>query len=109
MSAMTAEALQQPSDLYSPHDQITKDMLETVSQSLNPKGWAAFTKDLTAALAESQRTNDLRPLNAMIEAWYRTFVFMSRPQFHEAYANRDPDEVSLSLTDLQKRRANRSA
>jgi hypothetical protein len=109
MSATATEAKQQPSDLYSPHDQITKDMLATVSRSLSPEGWADFAKDLTAALAESKRSNDLRPLNTMIEAWYRTFVFMSRPQFHEAYASAETDDPGLSLADLRQRRAKRFA
>ena len=109
VSAMAADALQHPSDLFSPQDQITKEMLETVSRSLSPEGWADFTKDLTAALADSKRTNDLRPLNTMIEAWYRTFVFMSRPKFHEAYAGPDTDEPSLSLPELRQRRAMRLA
>jgi hypothetical protein len=106
---MAAEALQHPSDLFSPQDELTTEMLEKVSQSLSREGWADFTMELTAALAESKRANDLRPLNTMIEAWYRTFVFMSRPGFHEAYASPETDESSLSLADLRQRRTNRFA
>lgn len=105
---MTASALREPSELYAP-DEITEDMLEIVAQNLTPKGWASFTSDLSKALAESRTSNDLRPLNVTIEAWYRTFIFMGRRQFHEACKSEPPAETPLSLEDIRLRRAQRFA
>lgn len=111
MSAMPSEKLREPEQLYVPPSSKGRE-LHDVLDHLTPEGGKEFARQVMAAIKESQETNDLRPINTVVESWYRSLVFDGRPEFDEKWAA--AEEVSLSgprlnLDGIRQRRAQRHA
>lgn len=53
---------------------------------LKPEGIQLFVREIVAAVYVSQQTGDLRPLQDVIEAWYRSLRFIRDPGFLKAAA-----------------------
>jgi Family of unknown function (DUF6247) len=69
---------------------LTDAMVEVLS-SLTDAGAKEFSDQMLKALAEAKEADDITPINAVIESWYRTMVFVEKEGFDEAYKTaRDP-------------------
>lgn len=109
MSAMPAAKLREPEQLYVPPSSKERE-LQDVLDHATPEGAKEFMRQVMAAVQESQETDDLRPINTVIESWYRTLVFLSRPDFEKKLEEAQEAAVSgprLSRDDLRQRRAQR--
>lgn len=108
MSAMSAEKLREPEQLYSPTSY--ERQAAEVADALTPEGTKEFAHQVMEAIDHSRDSGNLRPLNNVIESWYRTLVFMSREGFLEKWEETEQTVASaarLSLDDIRKRRAQR--
>lgn len=95
MSAVPAERLRDPEQIYSP--EFPPHLVEDIVGALTEEGGQAFFTEVAAAMEESRRKGDLRPLNEVYEAWYRTLIFISDPKA-EAYWEIAQADTSPGLT-----------
>jgi len=86
MSALPAPVLE-PANLDLP----LPAQLEAVRPALSENGAKLFLEQLLDAIAQAKETNDLRPVQEVIEAWYRSLLFVQAPG-HEEAMNAAPDE-----------------
>lgn len=104
MTAMPAERLTDPTQLYSAPP-MGEELMMDIATNLAPKEWAAFTKDVIDAMRQSQEEGNFRPLNETVEAWVRTFLFMGRPEFYARWEEMQvTTEKPLTLDELKARR-----
>ncbi len=86
---VVGQAIRQPRDLTLPSEiwPMLKDHFKTdeVRQHLNPKGARIFQLEVLEALHQSIDTNDLRPVQEVLEAWYRTLIVLKDPGFARSY------------------------
>jgi hypothetical protein len=82
--------------------------MERVSEvfaSLTPDGQTQFISEFVEALFEARQTDNLRPLQDVVEAWYRTLVASRSPEYEAAVAWAAEDEpAAKDLLDLQQLR-----
>jgi hypothetical protein len=106
MSAMPAEKLRDPEELYVPPDFSEEDVEKLVSH-MPPELGSKLLGQMFHAVRQAQTERDLRPINLLMESWWRTMMFESRPRFDELW-NEHLDEEPLSLEDIRQRRAQRA-
>lgn len=108
MSAMPAEKLREPEGLYSPPD-FSEETLDSIVANLTPEGGRDFARQTMEAVERARSEGDLRPINLVVESWYRTLMFLSRPRFEELWAEAQKAEgPRLTLEDIRERRAHRA-
>lgn len=104
MTPSRASAIRQPRDLQFPADEASLiDAIRSVlhgdskfqefSQMLTDKGVREFAGELVEAVIQAKHANDLRPIQDVIEAWYRTSLFIRDPGFLKAVAEDDDEEL----------------
>jgi hypothetical protein len=74
---MPAEKLRDPENLYSPPS-FSEEQLSHLVEALTPTGGRAFARDVISATVRAKAEGDLRPINLVVESWYRTLLFLSR-------------------------------
>lgn len=96
-------AIRQPRDLELPADEEAllaaiqqllhgDSKFSEFAQMLTDKGVRAFAGELVSALVQAKRENDLRPVQDVIEAWYRTSLFIRDPGFLKALEDEEAEE-----------------
>jgi hypothetical protein len=102
---MGAEAIRQPRDLSLPGDiwPVLEQHFKTdeVLANLSPQGEQLFRTEVLEAIRKSITSNDLRPIQEVLEAWYRTLVLIKDPAFSK--------KVQWALDNPPKREAGRDA
>jgi hypothetical protein len=105
MSAMPAEKLREPEQLYTPD--FPAHMVHDIENSLTEAGGREFFRQVRVAYERARLEGDLRPLNDVFESWYRTLVFASDPSF-EGYWDEAQKTTDLGMT-AEELRAKRLA
>lgn len=112
--AATAEAIQQPSELDLPdrlEDVVatafgdladSDDIFAAFQRHLSESGRAQFNREIVHALVQAKKTNDLRPVQEVIDAWFRTWLFVADPGFTRALASLDYDEADISREEQRE-------
>jgi hypothetical protein len=69
-----------------------QEAIDQITESLTPDGSKRFLREVYEGAALSQRSGDLIYLNRVLETWYRTLMFIAKPDFHERVdlARKDP-------------------
>lgn len=94
MSPTPVEKIREPADLELPPE------VGRVLESLTSPGRAQFIQEVTAAIVQGQRDNNLRPLQDVILAWYRTLLarqsttFQRNVRWAREHPASDPDEAT---------------
>ena len=71
------------------------------AQMLTDKGVREFAGELVAALVQAKHDNDLRPVQEVIESWYRTSLFIKEPGFLKSLGD-DADEESIARDERKR-------
>lgn len=74
-----------------PQDLDIPEKMQEVMADLNREGQSQFTAELLHALKDAERTNDLGPVQYVVNAWYVSRRFLTHPEIETAI------EVSLDL------------
>lgn len=90
-------ALVAPSQLRLP----MPEQMNAVLPHLSPDGTSAFLSEVLAALQEAQTNNDLRPVQEVVEAWYRTLLLRQHPEHAEAIHRPTVGEPTLTIDQLR--------
>lgn len=102
MSAMLAP-VRVPVDLELP----APDQVAAVMARLTPEGAIQFVGELMAALEAARTQNDLRPVQEVAEAWYRSLLFVNKYDGAEplvaAVTKSLDDEPIKDAADLKSR------
>jgi hypothetical protein len=102
MSPTPAEKITHPAQLWLP---ARLERANELFASLTPSGQAQFISEFVQALYEARRTDNLRPLQDVVEAWYRTLVARRSPDYEAGIAwARDHEPSSDDLVDVQELR-----
>jgi hypothetical protein len=104
MTAMPTERLREPEELYEPpeHDEA---MLATILGNLSEEAGREFARQVLGALNRARSEGDLRPINEVVESWYRTLLFRGRPKFDDLWAEAEASEGPvLTIQDVRARR-----
>jgi len=84
-----------------------KDLAEEIARSLTEEGIHNFLTEIVGALARARNEGDLRPVNLVIEAWYRTLLFVQTPGFIQDVQS-SPEKVEglveYGVDELRERR-----
>ncbi len=80
LSGLRAAKLRSAQDLNLPPE------MDGVLGRLGPDDTARFSREIVAAIAASEQTNDLRPVRDVIEAWYRTVLVTSDGAYRASMA-----------------------
>ena len=76
-----------------------------VFASLTARGRAKFISEFVEALYEARSTDNLRPLQDVVEAWYRTLVARRSPDYEAGIAwAREHEPSPDDLVDVQELR-----
>lgn len=109
---MPAEKLSKPEELYSPPagwEERVREATAQLGKSLSPEGAQEFMTQIVAAVAKAKAEGDLRPINVVLESWFRTLMFVTRPRFGELWAEAEKATgPELTLEDIRQRRAQRA-
>jgi hypothetical protein len=100
----SAEKITHPSQLELP---ARLDRVNKVFASLDARGRARFIGEFMQALYDARSTDNLRPLQDVVEAWYRTLVARGSPDYEAGIAwarghKPSPDEA-LNVEELRAR------
>jgi hypothetical protein len=68
-------------EISRPADMALPPKAEQVLGLLTPERGRVFIQELLASMQTSQAQNDLRPMLNVVEAWYRTQVLQSDPDY----------------------------
>jgi Family of unknown function (DUF6247) len=102
MSSSHAEKITHPAELWLP---ARLERAAEVFASLDARSQAQFISEFLQALYEARRTDNLRPLQDVIEAWYRTLVARRSPDYEAAIAwAREHEPSPDDLMDAQQLR-----
>lgn len=98
----TAQRMRRPEELAT----FPPEVLEQINENLTPEGTKRFMREMYEAAALAQREGDLIYVNRVLETWYRTLVFVGKPDFRERVdlARTDPGPA-MDKDQLQARRA----
>ena len=91
--------------IVSPSDLGLPPEMAEVLDNLTSEGRRGFVRELADALALSQRENDLRPLLAVVEKYYRTLLVRRHPKYDalRKQAANPPERPVLDVADVRKR------
>jgi hypothetical protein len=102
MSSTPAEKITRPAELWLP---ARLERASEVFASLTPKGQAAFISEFVEALYAARSTDNLRPLQDVVEKWYRTLVARRSPDYEAGIAwAREHEPSPDDLVDVQELR-----
>jgi hypothetical protein len=102
MSSRPAQKITHPAELRLP---ARPERVSEVFASLGPDGKTQFISELVEALFEARQTDNLRPLQDVVEGWYRTLVANRSPDYEAAVAWAGEHEPAAEdLLDLQQLR-----
>lgn len=102
MTSEPAKKITHPAELWLP---ARLDRASEVFASLTPDGRTQFISEFVGALYEARRTDNLRPLQDVVEGWYRTLVASRSPDYQAGVAwARDHEPSPDDLLDLQELR-----
>lgn len=90
-------ALVAPSQLRLP----MPEQMNAVLPHLSPEGTSAFLHEVLTALQAAQANNDLRPVQEVVEAWFRTLLLRQHPEHPEAIHRSTSGEPLLSADELR--------
>jgi hypothetical protein len=107
MSAMPAEKLREPEELWYVPQSFSEEDIEKILAALPEPLGPKFFGQMFHAIREAKEEGDLRPINLVLESWWRTLLFETRPKFDKLW-DEDLDEEPLSLDDIRRRRAQRT-
>lgn len=108
MSAMAAK-VRGPEGLYEPPE-YTPELAHKLMEHLSPESGQLFWREIMDAILKARATDDLRPINIVVETWFRTLLFQIRPKFDQKWQEMEAtDGPRLSLDDIRRRRAQRTA
>ncbi|MBA3552426.1 MAG: hypothetical protein H0W27_06110 [Actinobacteria bacterium] len=107
MSAMAAERLREPEQLYVPLGYTPEDA-DRIRENLTEEQGREFWRQLMNAIKRARNEGDLRAINLVVESWYRTLLFASRPHFDDLWDGAQrTDGPRLSPEDVRRRRSQR--
>jgi hypothetical protein len=74
---------------------------------LTDAGRRHFIEDIVGALVTAQEGDDLRPVNDVIQAWYRTMQVRQSPGYEDAVkrSSQAPINCGLTVEDVRARLA----
>jgi hypothetical protein len=102
MSSTPAEGITHPAQLWLPP---RLERANEVFASLSPSGRARFISEFVQALYEARSTDNLRPLQDVVETWYRTLVARRSPDYEAGIAwAREHEPSRDDLVDVQELR-----
>jgi hypothetical protein len=102
MSSSSAERITHPSELWLPS---RLERANEVFASLTPSGRARFISEFVEALYVARSTDNLRPLQDVVEKWYRTLVARRSPDYEAGIAwAREHEPSPDDLVDVQELR-----
>jgi hypothetical protein len=102
MSSRPAPKITHPAELRLP---ARLERVSEVFASLAPDGKAKFIEEFVEALFEARQTDNLRPLQDVVEGWYRTLVANRSPDYEAAVTWAGENEpVAEDLLDLEQLR-----
>lgn len=98
-----SEAIREPRYLELPPE--ADRAYEELSPYLTNEGREAFLRELIHALVVSHAENNLRPVQDVIAAWYRTLLLRSDPNYEENIkrARRSRPRRGVPLEEVRKR------
>ncbi len=109
MSAMATQKVREPENLYVP-PQYTPKFAKKLMDELSPEAGRLFFQEVFEAINEAKTEADLRPINLVVETWFRTLLFQTRPKFDQKWREMEAtDGPRMTLEEIQRRRANRIA
>jgi hypothetical protein len=88
---------------------IDNDVVDVIVHALRPDVAQEFLNELLAAIAQAKNSDDVTPINDVIEAWYRTMLFVKKPGFKDALAKAiDPERERFPrpVEDVLRRKPN---
>jgi hypothetical protein len=104
MSSSPAKKITHPAELWLP---ARLDRASEIFASLTPDGKTQFISEFVTALYEARKTDNLRPLQDVVEGWYRTLVANRSPEYEAGIAWASEHEPSsdelLDLPELRER------
>jgi hypothetical protein len=106
MSAMPAAKLREPEELYVPPNFSPEDARKLLA-ILSAEDGQRFAEQVFLAVEQAKHEGDLRPINLVVESWWRTMAFEKRPRFQKLWDASEEAEPPLSLEDVRRRRAQR--
>jgi hypothetical protein len=90
-----------------PEEMVIPDPVrfEAVTAVLSDQGRSWFLSEILGSLSEAQAWNDLRPVQATIDAWWHSSLFAMHPMIEEAVAraamaSQDPDERRYTAAEV---------
>ncbi|MDP9342162.1 MAG: DUF6247 family protein [Actinomycetota bacterium] len=102
---MPAAKLDDPKELYVPSN-FSVEAVRGILSALSAEDGQRFAEQIYVAVEQAQQQRDLRPINLVVESWWRTMMFETRPRFHDLW-DAEATEPPLSLEDVRRRRAQR--
>jgi Family of unknown function (DUF6247) len=104
MSSAPAKKITHAAELWLP---ARLERASEIFASLPPDGQTKFIGEFVEALYEARRTDNLRPLQDVVEGWYRTLVASRSPDYEAGVAwagdhEPSPDDL-LDLPELRER------
>jgi hypothetical protein len=81
MGTVGAAPIRHPEDIDLPADE---QKIDEVFSGLNSDGARAFVNEIIEAVQQAHDLGDLRPVQNVIEAWYRSLLFARDPDFPSA-------------------------
>jgi hypothetical protein len=82
--------------------QLTAHVLAPILSSLTDHGKKRFGKEFSEALEASQ-SDDMRPVQCVVEAWYRTLIIRQDAKYFENMARQlDPAEKPFTFEELKQ-------
>lgn len=99
MQQATAEVIRHPEDLHLPPEAVE------VFRHLSKEGSAIFSQEIVQAVIDSQRKGNLRPLEELIEAWYRTLLLRQDPSYakNKTSARRSRPRKGQTIEQIRER------
>jgi uncharacterized protein DUF6247 len=101
--AASVADIRQPADLVLPPE--LEEVFSEFFPHLTEADWAQFIRELAQAFVASKEKNNLRPLQEVIHAWYRTLVVRDDPDYEANVraARRARPKRGVSLEELRER------
>jgi len=102
MTSSSAERITHPAELWLPS---RLERADEVFASLSPSGRTRFISEFVQALYEARSTDNLRPLQDVVETWYRTLVARRSLGYEAGIAwAREHEPSPDDLVDVQELR-----
>lgn len=94
MSPALAERIENPRQMRLP---ATFERIAEVFRGLTDQGAQEFNREILEAMNSATHSGDLRPVQTVIESWYRSLLFRLSPGFEEALEIADRASASMGV------------